>query len=433
MNDKNKIFLFTILVLLFNTSVITAQISAPGSVSSVSTNYPVFPGTDNIFIFCTEAEGINAGSLTVRTGLEGTKTFLWEKYNSQTAEFELFFSENSDNAESLVSSLESGGYKVTVTLGEATEIHRAWVFNNRIGSFAEIGESDCFSFRLTGSIESETFVYYDPETNSPVELTNDFQTEWKTGQTTIATIINPQIFEPPHNDTEYTFIITDRFGCKSEFSLLYKSIAVKAQFSVDQQQGEAPLTINFINESQNATPGMYEWLFYRNLDDLKKEAEKPQQPLDSIMVVAYDDNPVYTYEKSGSYLVTLIAKKVSESITCADTFYMKSPIIADTSFVAVPNVFTPNGDGINDLFIVRFWSMQSIKISIFNRWGKRIHFYESGNVRGFEDTYTATVWDGKLNGRYATPGVYYYVVEGKGRDNKTKRANGFFHLFRGKD
>lgn len=433
MNNKSKIFLFTTLVLLFNISGISAQISAPGSETSVSTNYPAFPETDNIFIFCTGSEEIDAGSLTVRTGLEGTKTFLWEKYNSQTAEFEMFFSENSDNSESSVSSLESGGYKVTVTLGETTEIYRAWIFNNHIAVSAEISESDCFSFRLNGTIESETFVYYDPETNSPVELTNDFQTEWKVGETTIASIINPQIFDPPYDDTEYTFSVTDRFGCKSEYNLLYESVAVKAQFSVDKQQGEAPLTVNFTNESKNATSGMYEWFFYRNLDDLKKEAEKTQQPLDSIMVVAYDDNPVYTYEKSGSYLVTLVAKNVTESFTCADTFYMKSPIIADTSFIAVPNVFTPNGDGINDLFIVRFWSMQSIKISIFNRWGKRIHYYESGDVRGFEDTYTATVWDGRLNGRYATPGVYYYVVEGKGRDNKNKRAKGFFHLFRGKD
>ena len=108
-------------------------------------------------------------------------------------------------------------------------------------------------------------------------------------------------------------------------------------------------------------------------------------------------------------------------------------ITIDTSFIAAPNVFTPNGDGVNDLFVVKFWSMKNLKISIYNRWGKRIHFWESSDVRGFGNTYTATVWDGRLGGRYASPGVYYYVAEGKGRDDKNRRARGFFHLFRDKE
>ena len=166
-----------------------------------------------------------------------------------------------------------------------------------------------------------------------------------------------------------------------------------------------------------------------DLDEIKKESEGTLQPVDSIMIVAYNENPVFTYEQSGTYQVKLIAKNISDSLTCADTAYLENYIIVDTSFVAVPNVFTPNGDGTNDLFVVKFWSMKSIKIEIFNRWGKRIHFWKSDDVRGFPDTYTATVWDGTLGGRYASPGVYYYVVEGTGRDNKKRRENGFFHLF----
>ena len=149
------------------------------------------------------------------------------------------------------------------------------------------------------------------------------------------------------------------------------------------------------------------------------------------MIVAYEQAPVYTYENSGTYKVKLVAKKSSGLQTCVDTAFINGFIRVDTSFVSVPNVFTPNGDGSNDLFIVKFWSMQSLNISIFNRWGKRIHFWESNNVRGFENAYTATVWDGRLGGRFASPGVYYYIVEGKGRDEKGRKAHGFFHLFRG--
>jgi gliding motility-associated-like protein len=113
---------------------------------------------------------------------------------------------------------------------------------------------------------------------------------------------------------------------------------------------------------------------------------------------------------------------------------MEDYIVVDTSFIAVPNVFTPNGDGVNDEFVVQFWSMQSIEISIFNRWGKRVHYWKSGDVRGFDDAYIETVWDGRImGGRYASPGVYYYDVVGYGRDGEKRKKHGFVHLFRNKD
>jgi gliding motility-associated-like protein len=132
-------------------------------------------------------------------------------------------------------------------------------------------------------------------------------------------------------------------------------------------------------------------------------------------------------------MVKLVSKKITGSKVCVDTTYLKDYIVVDTSFIAVPNVFTPNGDGTNDEFVVKFWSMQSIEIDIFNRWGKRVHHWQSGDVRGFENTWTETVWDGRLGGRYASPGVYYYTVTGEGRDGEKRRKHGFVHLFRDKE
>ncbi|MBK6284535.1 MAG: gliding motility-associated C-terminal domain-containing protein [Draconibacterium sp.] len=194
------------------------------------------------------------------------------------------------------------------------------------------------------------------------------------------------------------------------------------------------MVVTFTNTSENGTPGAYEWFFFRNLDDIKKESEGSTAAIDSIEIVAYDDSPVYTYENSGTYMVKLVSKKITGNQACVDTFYLENYIVADTSFIAVPNVFTPNGDGTNDNFVVKFWSMKSIEIDIFNRWGKRIHSWQSGDVRGFEGTWTETVWDGRgMGGKYASPGVYYYAIKGEGRDGVTRRKEGFFHLFRDKD
>lgn len=431
---KKKYYLYLLGVLLFflNSLFATGQLSAPGAVASEGTAYPVFQGTDNIFIFCTENEGTKSAELIVSTDLPGTKTFLWEKYNNEAGVFEFYFSESTQTPQSTISSLEDGCYRATITQGETKENYRAWVFNNWFSVSAESTNSNCESFNLTGSFISSGMKYYDLSENTAIDIHKDIKVEWKEGETIIASIQNPQLFDPPTSDTEYTFRVYDRFGCEKTEATTYESLVTKAQFTAHPQQGEAPLTVTFDNQSENGDPDLYEWFFYRDLDEIKREAENTQQSIDSIMIVAYDENPVFTFENSGTYQVKLVSKNTSGSVTCSDTAYIDEFIVVDTSFVAAPNVFTPNGDGTNDLFVVSFWSMKSIKIQIFNRWGKRIHFWESNDIRGFEETYTETVWDGKLGGRYASPGVYYYVVEGRGRDDKKRKEHGFFHLFRDK-
>jgi gliding motility-associated-like protein len=270
--------------------------------------------------------------------------------------------------------------------------------------------------------------------NAELTLNKDVKVQWKKGDENVATVLSPQVFNPPTANTDYTLRVYDKFSCEATSVVTYTSIVTKANFTVDKQNGEAPLIVTFTNTSENGTPGSYEWFFFRDLDDIKEESQGSTVVVDSIEVVAFDDSPVYTYDYSGTYMVKLVSKKITGSTVCVDTVYLPSYIIADTSFVAVPNVFTPNGDGTNDEFVVKFWSMQSIEIDIFNRWGKKVHHWDSGDVRGFENTWTETVWDGRLmGGRYASPGVYFYNVVGMGRDGERRRAHGFFHLFRDKD
>ncbi|MFW5831992.1 MAG: hypothetical protein ACOCVA_07050, partial [Prolixibacteraceae bacterium] len=126
MNKSSSFYLFVIILFFFNSNVAVAQLTASGSAASVPTSYPVFPETDSIFIFCTQDEVAEEGALQVQTNLEGTKTFLWEKYNNDAGEFEFYFSESADAQESAVSSLPDGGYRITITQGESAEIHRAW-------------------------------------------------------------------------------------------------------------------------------------------------------------------------------------------------------------------------------------------------------------------------------------------------------------------
>ncbi len=427
---KRSLYLAGILILF--SQLLNAQITAPQSTGSDVTQYPAFSENDSIFIFCTTDSLSEVGALTVSTALEGTKTFLWEKYNEETAAFEFFVQESSGDASHQISNLGNGCYRATVTLGSTTNIHRAWVFNNWTLAEGSVASSDCESFSLAGSFRAATLTYYDLSENTPVDLFKDVKVQWLDGSDVVSSLLNPEFFDPPAEDGNFTLRVYDKYGCEARSVVAYESLVTQASFTADPMEGEAPLTVTFSNTSKNATPGYYEWFFYRDMDEITDESQGASQPVDSILIVAYDDSPVYTYQNSGRYMVRLVAKKVTETHTCVDTFTLEKLIVVDTSSVVVPNVFTPNGDGVNDDFVIMFKSMKNIEITIVNRWGKRVHTWKSGDIQDPENARTEAVWDGNIGGQKASPGVYYYDVVGRGRDGRKQTKHGFLHLFRGK-
>jgi len=435
---RSFFYLFGFALFFLISTSLQAQLSAPGADGSDRTNYTSFPEIDSIYIFCTTNEIDEVGALRMTTGLTGTKTFLWEKYNSNSAAFEFYFSESTDASYSEISGLADGGYRITVTQGATTELKRAWVFNNWTKVTSSVAESNCEFFKLTGEFTTAELNYYDLADNTELQVAKNVRVQWKNGDDIISALITTVVYDPPTKDTEYTLRVYDKFECEGISRVTYESIVTKAKFKVDfgeqdPAELEAPLTVSFINESENGDPSLYEWFLFRDLNEIKKESEESDEPIDSIMIVAYDENLVYPYERTGIYNVKLVSKHVSENYTCVDTVYIDEYIKIDSSYIKVPNVFTPNGDGINDEFVVKFFSMQSVQITLLNRWGRKVHYWESENVRGFEGTWAETVWDGKLmGGRYASPGVYYYNIVGEGRDGTRRRAHGFFHLFREK-
>ena len=86
---------------------------------------------------------------------------------------------------------------------------------------------------------------------------------------------------------------------------------------------------------------------------------------------------------------------------------MATAIIKAGRSVSMPNAFSPNADGNNDIFrITPGATLQLNEFSIFDRWG-RIIFTTKEITKG---------WDGTINGRIADPGSYIYIV--KGADEK---------------
>lgn len=131
---------------------------------------------------------------------------------------------------------------------------------------------------------------------------------------------------------------------------------------------------------------------------------------------SFEENPKHTYSAEGEYEVTLI---VTDIFGC--TAEVKKKISVFDYFLVVPNVFTPNGDGINDYFFPRYINIESLEFWILNKWGETIFYTDDLNSQG---------WDGKVSQEIAMPGNYVYKLKFKTLDGRTQTQTDLFMLLK---
>jgi gliding motility-associated-like protein len=133
-----------------------------------------------------------------------------------------------------------------------------------------------------------------------------------------------------------------------------------------------------------------------------------------------DQNPIHIYNTHGTFTVILHVNTGAPDF-CEDmvTFDV---IVIQPSNVFIPNVFTPNGDGQNEQFVVKSEGLNTESMMIFNRWGEKV--YEWNVVGGS--------WDGTKNnkGSECAQGVYYYVFKAIGFDNVIYERQGAITLLK---
>lgn len=88
--------------------------------------------------------------------------------------------------------------------------------------------------------------------------------------------------------------------------------------------------------------------------------------------------------------------------------------------IYVPNAFTPNGDGVNDVLIVYGTALSTIKLMIYNQWGKQVYI----------STDLTKGWDGILQSGKAPAGIYTYALEAVMQDGQKVSKTGTFTLIR---
>ena len=103
--------------------------------------------------------------------------------------------------------------------------------------------------------------------------------------------------------------------------------------------------------------------------------------------------------------------------------------LSTTRRVFTPNIFSPNGDGNNDLFTI-FTSTDALSVNtlqIFDRWGERVYESPTGFIPGDDFNHG---WNGRFNGQLAPNGVYVYLTEITFIDGKTEVFSGDLTLSR---
>lgn len=217
----------------------------------------------------------------------------------------------------------------------------------------------------------------------------------------------------------YYFTIKDNVCQLKDSAFVDIENPPSANFTASVTAGCDPLEVTFTNNSQNAST--YEWTFG-----------------DGTNTTTTNLNDV-THTYSTSAVVQLVA---IQQANCADTMtlsitvancgctdpmatnYDPNATLNDGScifpmpIVSAPNIITANGDGINDVFQLNLINVAEVDLFILNRWGNVL----------YKTTGPNPIWDGKLNGKESTEGVYFYKYIARGYDGTEVNGHGFFHV-----
>lgn len=209
---------------------------------------------------------------------------------------------------------------------------------------------------------------------------------------------------------DYYVILTNTVnGCKIQVPTEVVNGALYSRFNTTDTSGFAPHTVTFNNASTSS-------LGSSSITSVWNFGNGSTQ---TVSANSYSLPVTQVYNQPGNYTVTLYVSKGQCFDAKTQVIHVEVP-----SKLEVPNVFTPNGDGSNDLFFVRMSSLTEINFKVYDRWGNLVYEVlnsKNGNVE----------WDGtNLYGKECAEGTYYYTVTATGKDGKAYDTKGTISLFR---
>lgn len=217
------------------------------------------------------------------------------------------------------------------------------------------------------------------------------------------TSIDQQPTFTPQHTTNYTVTVSDANGCTAT-----------AAGQIRVREGTFP-------DSLQAWSSLHEVLAYHKTTlfstDYGNEYTYQWTPAQHLET-PHLPSTVVVPEETTTYTVI-----VTDTFGCSltDTVTIKVlPVTCDMPFVFIPNSFTPNGDGTNDILYVRSDILLECHFVIYDRWGEKI----------FETNDSTVGWDGTFKKKECQQGVYDYYFKGKCMDGDELEMKGNVTLIR---
>ena len=221
---------------------------------------------------------------------------------------------------------------------------------------------------------------------------------WDFGDGATSTEAYPTHTYPNPGDYQVTLHAVDNNTCnKTDDTTVTIHVfgAPSAEFSFTPTKPEDNTPVTFVNQSIGAVS--YLWEF--------GDGE-----------VSTQTNPVHQYNKTGTYEVCMTA---TNQAGCTDTACQQVSAIIIPLF-DVPNAFSPNGDGMNDVLLVRGFGISKFSFKIFNRWGQLV----------FESNDPSIGWDGRFKGALQPMDAYAFTVYLEFSDGSKANKQGSVTLLR---
>jgi gliding motility-associated-like protein len=324
------------------TDQVTVTVTTP--VPTASSNSPVCVGN----------------TLTFSTSIPNAAGYTWSGPNG--------FSNNTSGTPSIsnVTTAASGTYSVTISLGggcSGTAQTTVSITNPPVISISGNPLSGCQPLSVTFSA-----------TSTPAAQNY----AWNFGNSMTSTAPNPSTLYPLTGQYNVSVNITDINGCsnsktENNFIMVHPKPS-NLSFSIDPPNlayvgDDATFTSSYSIPNSN-----WNWNFG-----------------DGQAIIVQNPTTIHKFLRAGIYTITHI---VTNEFGCTDTTSMQYTVLAK---IIIPNIFTPNNDGQNDLFVVDgLESIDGVGVKIYNRWGRKV--FDSDSYKN------------NWNGENAADGIYYYVL-----------------------
>ena len=196
----------------------------------------------------------------------------------------------------------------------------------------------------------------------------------------------------------YSVTVSNTCGTATD-EVQVQVVEVQAGATVDVNSGGAPLTVSF--QHTGTSPADIQWQFGDGS-------------------VASGTAPVHTFVSPGVYTVVQEVT-VDGCSASASIIITVVEVEGPPSSVVVPNVITPNGDGVNDFFQLVSTGLASVDLTIFDRWGHVV-----AHLNAPDQT-----WDARTTaGDRVTDGTYFYTLGARGQDGLDHDGSGHITVLR---